>query len=101
MISNQALKITIEALKLSSDYVINFYNKKINYIEKTKFSRDIVSDVDINSEKIILNHLIKKFNKHNFILEEREKAFKQRHSKKMPTGKAVTIARKKKKKKNK
>ena len=50
MISNQALKITIEALKLSSDYVINFYNKKINYKEKTKFSRDIVSDVDINSE---------------------------------------------------
>ena len=72
MISNQALKITIEALKLSSDYVINFYNKKINYKEKTKFSRDIVSDVDINSEKIILNHLKKKFNNHNFILEELE-----------------------------
>ena len=72
MISNNTLKIAVEALKLSSDYVINFYNKKINFKVKSKFSRDIVSDVDINSEKIIFTHLIKKFNKHNFILEERE-----------------------------
>ncbi len=70
MNSKNLLNNTIDALKKSSDHIMNFYNKKIIYKNKTKFSRDIVSEVDKNSEKIILNYLLSKYKNHNFILEE-------------------------------
>ena len=48
------------------------YIKNIIYKNKSKYSRDIVSEVDKNSERLILNYLISKYKKHNFILEEGE-----------------------------
>lgn len=72
MNSKNILTNTIDALKISTDHVMNFYNKNIIYKNKSKYSRDIVSEVDKSSERIIFNYLISKYKKHNFILEEGE-----------------------------
>ena len=72
MNSKNILSNTIDALKISADHVMNFYNKNIIYKNKSKYSRDIVSEVDKSSERLILNYLISKYKKHNFILEEGE-----------------------------
>ena len=72
MNSKNILNNTIDALKISTDHVMNFYNKNIIYKNKSKYSRDIVSGVDKSSERIIFNYLISKYKNHNFILEEGE-----------------------------
>ena len=58
MNSKNILTNTIDALKISTDHVMNFYNKNIIYKNKSKYSRDIVSEVDKSSERIIFNYLI-------------------------------------------
>ena len=70
MISDKYLSSSLEALKISSEQVMNLYKKNITFKMKSKNYRDIVSEVDKLSESIILDIIYSKYSNHNFILEE-------------------------------
>ena len=61
---NKYLKQATYAAEESGSSVLNYFKKIENVSKKNKNLRDLVTEVDLVSEKIILSILKSKFNKH-------------------------------------
>ena len=64
------LKQAIYAAEESGSLLLNYFKKIENVSKKNENLRDLVTEVDLVSEKTILRILKSKFNKHNFLAEE-------------------------------
>jgi len=65
---NDFLHVALLASKLSGEYLLSKFQKIKKISNKTR--NDIVTEVDVNSEKLILNIIGKKFPAHNILSEE-------------------------------
>ena len=64
------LKQAIIAAEKSGGLIVSYFEKIKTIKKKNKNIRDLISEVDIISEKEIISTLKSKFKKHNFLAEE-------------------------------
>lgn len=67
---NKYLKQAIYAAEKSGSLILDYFKKIENVSKKNENLRDLVTEVDLVSEKNILSILKSKFSKHNFLAEE-------------------------------
>lgn len=69
MINNDKVKVAIEAALAGGKLIKGSINKDIDLWYKTS-KRDIVTEIDINVEKVIYNRILQSFPQHSFLGEE-------------------------------